>query len=149
MGGRSGFGPGSRSHYSDLGYSKNQDIQAYLEKIKNNMIPVDRWTFAPLIDNYITCFPKRNDMLTLTDIEKSSDPIYLNGLIMELHKGGYISEKDNGFILTSYGINWYQNLQEVLLSKNQRDSHLESVTERAKKLTDFDSFFNSVGTILR
>jgi oxygen-independent coproporphyrinogen-3 oxidase len=143
-----GIGPGSRSHYGNIGFTKNQNIDSYISTIQGDNFPIERITNASLIDNYITCFPKRNDKLFLTEINNSSNSKYFITQLQKLNNGGYIAFEENYYTLTSLGLSWYQNLQEILLSPTQRNNHLESVEHRRKKIDKHGSYFENLGAVL-
>jgi len=143
-----GIGPGSRSHYGNMGYTKIQNIDNYISAVQHKKLPIERITLATLIDNYITCFPKRNDKLFLTDVSKSSNSHYFNKQLQGLVFDGYLKFEVDHYILTSKGRNWYQNLQEILLSPSQRVKHMESAEIRQKKIQNYGSYFDNLGKIL-
>ena len=143
-----GVGPGSRSHIGDFGFTKVQNLDIYFSEIAQESYAIQRITTAPLVDNYITCFPKRNDSLFFSDIEKSeSSSFFLKQLDM-LCQEGYVIKNKQFYSLTSLGLSWYQNLQEFLLSPLQRSKHLENVTARKQKFEKFGNYFENLGEVL-
>jgi len=143
-----GLGPGARSHYGDYGFSNIQNLHDYISQTKSGLKPIDRITHAPLNDNYITCFPKRNDKLFQADINKTSNPPYFNQKINYLILLDYVVKKEGAFSLTKEGLNWYQNIQEDLLSENQKTNHIESILKRKTKLEEFNGYFDTLGGVL-
>jgi anaerobilin synthase len=144
-----GFGPGARSHYGDFGFSNNQNIDQYSTQIHGRVKPIAKSVHAPLSDNYITCFPKRNSRIYLDDIERSTDPAYFIEKLNCLSDRGYIEITNNGYSLTYLGLSWYQNIQEELLSKKQLLNHRATIKERANKLNNFDGYFDDLGMTLQ
>lgn len=143
-----GIGPGARSHYADTGFTNAQKLENYFSKIDNGILPIERITEASLTDNYITCFPKRNDQLNRKNISKSLHSEYFLRQLEGLRDGNYIDVTDGCYFLTSLGISWYQNIQEVLLSPVQRAKHLENALNRSKKFEKYGSYFENIGTTL-
>jgi len=143
-----GIGPGSRSHLGNYGISKISNLDSYMKCISLGKTPIEKIVYAPMIDNFIACFPKRNDSLSLKVIEDSESKAYYAGVLKEMLHDGYIDVIDDKYILTSFGLNWYQNLQEILLSPIQRRKHRESTLKRIEKFKNFGNYFDELGVIL-
>jgi oxygen-independent coproporphyrinogen III oxidase len=143
-----GIGPGSRSHFGDYGFTNVQNLDNYFSILSSGNYPIQRITYAPMVDNYITCFPKRNDNLLVSDIQKSESSVFFLNQLDMLSEEGYVVKNDKSFSLISLGISWYQNLQEILLSPLQRLKHLENVTTRTKKFEKFGNYFENLGEVL-
>ncbi|MDB5006272.1 MAG: hypothetical protein JWP45_665 [Mucilaginibacter sp.] len=143
-----GIGPGSRSHFGNVGFSKLQSIDNYIASLSQQISPIEKSVSAPLIDNYVTCFPKRNDSLSIETLKLTSDPTYYFGKLRELEEQNYVEVIESGYVLTSLGLSWYQNLQEVLLSPGQRIKHRESIPDRISKFAQFNNYFENIGEFL-
>lgn len=143
-----GIGPGSRSHFGDYGFRKFQNIDAYANALDCGRAPLENKVFAPHADNYITCFPKRNDQLKVHDIQQSDTGDYFMELLSQLSVLGYIQQVEEVFELTGLGMDWYQNLQEILLTPGQKEKHHQNVEKRIKKMTGFDNYFINAGTLI-
>jgi len=143
-----GFGPGARSHFGDFGSTNAQQTDNYNKLINAGKLPVEKRVYAPLADNFITCFPKRNDKLTLEAIGLSTDPAYFTEKLEGLKNQGYLNFDDRGYVLTPEGLNWYQNLQEELLSPDQLNRHMETAKQRVNKLDYFNGYFDGLGGLL-
>lgn len=142
-----GFGPGARSHFKDIGFQNNQNVDIYLNNIRAGKKPYIRNVWAAMSDNYITCFPKRNDTLLTGDIQKSSAPDYFFEQLNNLTNRGYLQKKNGGYIMSKNGLNWYQNLQEELLSIEQRANHISTAKKRMSKFQRFGEYFNNIGEL--
>src|SRR5690606_26525909 len=116
--------------------------------VSKNHFPIERFVSAPLVDNYIACFPKRNDILTEEDISKSSYSTYLHGILSELSKQGYLINIGGEYTLTLKGLTWYQNIQEKLLSPSQKTKHIETINNRVAKFSKFGDYFNELGAVI-
>jgi coproporphyrinogen III oxidase-like Fe-S oxidoreductase len=143
-----GIGPGSRSHFGDIGFTKVQSIDSYIQSLSEKRSPVDKSINAPLIDNYIACFPKRNDFLPVSVLERSSNPAFYKETFKALAEHGYLLLNDAGYKLTSTGLNWYQNMQEELLSPGQRFRHKENIPARISKFSLYGDYFKNIGELL-
>jgi coproporphyrinogen III oxidase-like Fe-S oxidoreductase len=102
-----GFGPGARSHVGDVGLTNIQQIDVYSKLVTAGKKPINKIVHAPLSDNYINCFPKRNDFLALENIEKTSDPSYFLNKLNKLGDEGYLNFNVFNYTLTPMGLNWY------------------------------------------
>jgi coproporphyrinogen III oxidase-like Fe-S oxidoreductase len=143
-----GIGPGARSHIGNIGFTKIQNIDNYISLLTEYKSPIEKSVIAPLIDNFITCFPKRNDSLSVSVIEQSSDPGFYLKSFQTFQEAGYVELSDFNYKLTDLGLNWYQNLQEILLSPTQRIRHQENIRERILKFSNYGNYFDNIGEIL-
>ena len=103
--------------------------------------------YAPMSDNYITCFPKRNDILLKSDVETAVSSAYLSQRLSMLCSMHFVEMDERGYQMTPLGLRWYQNLQEDLLSVDQRALHLETLAERKAKLDAFDGYYARLGRV--
>ena len=140
-----GIGPGARSHYGNYGFTKYQNFHEYSRALQENIYPIHRIAYAPHSDNYITCFPKRNDLLTLNDIMSSQQSSYFIKILSQLTNDGYLKFSDDGYQLTALGLSWYQNLQELLLSERQRKNHSLNIKKRSQKFEKYNNYFDKIG----
>lgn len=143
-----GFGPGARSHYGDHGYSNVQGIDNYVKLVNEGSKPIEKIVRASLADNYVTCFPKRNLTLCHSTIGLTGSPGYFYDKLKELVALGYVTEIQAGYQLTRSGLQWYQNLQEYLLSADQHDRHQQTVRHRITKLSKFGDYFKNLNSEL-
>lgn len=142
-----GVGAGSRGHIAGFGYTNIMDMREYVIRLNKNEHVYDRIIEAPMLDNYIACFPKRNDLLKKTAIKKSIFQNYYYQKLNKLTETGAIIENKDGWLLTNVGLQWYQNLQEVLLSPTQKKLHNETSKVRGGKLNVFGNYFKNCGTL--
>jgi oxygen-independent coproporphyrinogen-3 oxidase len=138
-----GVGPGARSHYDDVGVQKTLSVANYVEAARGGRSLVERSVRAPLADNYVTCFPKRNDLLTHARIDASPSREFFWRRLGELVRLGYVESGPAGFRLTNEGTHWYQNLQEDLLSESQSAAH--QARARTRELALGGSAFDVLG----
>lgn len=144
-----GIGAGARGHIYNCGYSNFVDIEKYLHNSKNMLPLYEKVVDASMIDNYIACFPKRNDVLKNTEIDQSKNSSYYYQKLNTLKENKLLKNSTVGWMLTDKGMEWYQNIQEFLLSPRQHTLHLETIISREEKLKTFDGYFSNAGMILK
>ncbi|WP_457617832.1 radical SAM protein [Lutibacter sp.] len=144
-----GFGPGARSHYGDYGLVNARLNHEYFAMIDSQKNAIKKKTYSTQLDNYITRFPKRNDVLLKSTIQKSEFSKHYFSVLDMLLINDYIIDLGNSFKLTRSGLNWYQNLQEVLLVPDQRNRHVESTKKRSEKLSKYNGYFDVIGKPLK
>lgn len=140
-----GLGPGARSHFGDYGFQNVTDYAEYQRLLSTGVRPVSKSVHAPLSDNFVCCFPKRNDILSEDQVNGAASNEYLRGRLDHLRDGGFVELSGEGYSMTPQGLRWYQNLQEDLLSETQRGLHLKTVNERQIGANDFNGYFESLG----
>lgn len=145
-----GCGPGARSHVSDIGLSNMASFDEYYAALERGALPIRRAVRAPLADNYIACFPKRNDTLLRESVLSSSVPGYFLDVLGALTAAGLLeAPSGNEWRVSNVGLPRYQGLQELLLSPSQRANHTRSVRDRSSKLLRFGEYFAGLGTDLQ
>lgn len=139
-----GLGPGARSHYGDVACQNLQGLGGYRDALASGYRPIRKAVAASLSDNYITCFPKRNDALLDVDIRAATSADFFAMRLAMLLDGGYLERAGTGFRLTALGLSWYQNVQEDLLSEQQVRRHQETATLRERAVRQMDSHFHGL-----
>jgi len=139
-----GCGTAARSHIADLGYTNHQSLRSYYEDIAKGALPIARGVYAPHGDNYVTCFPKRNDELSASDVGATSDPPYFIAALRELAASGLVAHAHGSWHMTTPGLPYYQLAQERLLSPTQSANHRATAAARLTKLTQFGKDFGDL-----
>ena len=139
-----GIGLGARSFIGDFSFSNTQNLIEYEENINRGERPIARTASVTQSDNYIALFPKRNDLLLEEDVELTSDKTYYESILNALEGHNLISIDDKGCRLSAKGIPWYQNIQEILLSKSQKMIHQKSSENRFSILENYKEHFDNL-----
>ncbi len=144
-----GIGLGARSYIGDYAFKNTHNLKYYINKIKYyNEKPVDKIVYAPLSNSFIASFPKRGTRLLLSEVDKTTNPDYFHSLLNDLIYGGYVKKEEDCYKLTDVGINWYQNMQETLLSPDQKKRHLEDLKKWTRMLYKFNGYFHNIGGLI-
>jgi oxygen-independent coproporphyrinogen-3 oxidase len=143
-----GVGAGARSHLPKVGYRNVQHVNSYIGSIRKGDLPVESGVEAPLTDNFVTCFPKRNDQLSQGSLEMTSCPKYFSDTLQKLASEGFVRIESGSWQICESALPSYQALQEVLLSPNQRANHKTTAQERSKRFDRFNHHFDALGEVL-
>jgi len=139
-----GLGPGARSHFADHGLQNVQNLARYSALVSDGHRPIHKVVFAPHADNYVSCFPKRNDCLSADRLALAPSSAYFRQQLDHLARGGFVTADDGHFTLTRLGLRWYQNLQEDLLSESQKARHAATAQKRETKLEKHGEHFGAL-----